>query len=64
MADSNIAEFSRMLRSDPLYPQIKQKLEANPEYIIMKRKLIDHPKVKERLSKKAKRLTKNQEQRL
>jgi hypothetical protein len=53
-ADPNIAAFSRRLRTSPFYSKvIRPKLEGNPEYMRLKRQIIDHPKTVLALKKRA-----------
>lgn len=61
LADPNIERFTRKLRASKSYPQIKAQLNSDPDYADLKRRLINHKKVKERLQKRAKRYKKNYE---
>jgi hypothetical protein len=53
VSDPNIEKFCKRLRESEYYPQIKKKLENDPKYLSLKANLINHKKIIERLTKKA-----------
>ena len=53
-ADSNIAKFSKNLRTSPYYKSwVKPRLGGNPEYLRLKAQIINHPKTIEQLKRRA-----------